>query len=91
MDAPAVRSRWGHKLSKPDHNQEGETEGSLKQQRVKDQVWTSKIKKRHRKDLTIEEMEAIVAATHLPFRHHKDVAQQFRVPARLVSVLVQES
>ena len=36
-------------------------------------------------------MEAIVSATKEPYKHHKDVSQQFRVSARLVSVLVQES
>ena len=75
----------------PEHNPEGETEERLKQERVRDRVWSSKLKKRRRKDLTIEEVEAIVAAAKEPYMHHKDVSQRFRVPARLVSDLVQES
>ena len=73
------------------HNAEGETEEKLKQQRVRDRVWSSKLKKRRRKDLSIEEVEAIVAAAEEPFKHHKDISQQFRVSARLVSGLVQDS
>ena len=48
-------------------------------------------KKRHRKDLTVDEVEALVAATKQPFRLHRDVAQQFRVSTNLVSCLVLEA
>ena len=48
-------------------------------------------KKRHRKDLTADEVEALVAATKQPFRLHRDVAQQFRVTTNLVSCLVVEA
>ena len=49
------------------------------------------MKKRHRKDLSAEEIEEIVAATKEPFRLHKDVAEQFRIPAQLVSGLAREA
>ena len=41
--------------------------------------------------MTVEEVEAIVAAAKEPYMHHKDICQQFRVPARLVSGLIQDS
>ena len=63
----------------------------MKQQYNSDRVWTCRIKKRHRKDLSIEEIEEIVDAAKEPFRYHKDIAQKFRVPAQLVSTLVRES
>jgi len=68
------RSLKGIKKSKPSHNLEGQTEEDLKQQTRRDQVWKRKYKKRHRKDLTIEELEAIVAATRQPHRLHVDIA-----------------
>ena len=49
------------------------------------------MKKRVRKDLTIEEMEQIVAAASLPFTTHKDIAFTFRVSKILVSRLVTEA
>ena len=52
---------------------------------------TAKIKKRHRKDLSADEIEAIVRATQEPYRLQKDVAQEFQVTARLVHGLVRES
>ena len=50
-----------------------------------------KYKKRHRKDLTPEEIEAIVAAAKVPNKLHKDIAQEFKIPAILVGKLVKES
>ena len=50
-----------------------------------------KFKKRHRKDLTPDEIEAIVAASKEPHRLHKDIAQQFQIPTTLVGRLVKES
>ena len=41
--------------------------------------------------MSVEEIEAIVAAAREPFRLHKDIAQKFRVPALLVSGLVKEA
>ena len=48
------------------------------------------LKKRLRKDLSVDEIEAIVAATREPFTHQKDVAQRFRVTSALVGRLVRE-
>ena len=73
VDEPRIRSRLNQKRSKPEHNPEGETEEKLKQQRVRDRVWSSKLKKRKRKDLTVEEVEDIVAAAQEPYKHHKDI------------------
>lgn len=42
---------------------------------VNDRVWTCKFKKRHRKDLTVDEIERIVANSQEPMLHHKDIAQ----------------
>ena len=50
-----------------------------------------KFKKRHRKDLTPDEIEAIVAASKIPHRLHKDIAQEFKIPIYLVGRLVKES
>ena len=44
-----------------------------------------------RKDLTPDEIEAIVTAAKVPNKLHKDIAQEFKVPAILVSKLVKES
>ena len=51
----------------------------------------SKLKKRHRKDLTADEIEAILQATREPFCLLKDVALRFRVPVTLVGRLVSEA
>ena len=50
-----------------------------------------KYKKRHRKDLTPEEIEAIVAAAKVPNKLHKDIGQEFKISAILVGQLVKES
>ena len=50
------RTRKGQKLSKPAHNIEGYSEAELKQIRDVDKVWSCRFKKRHRKDLSIEEI-----------------------------------
>ena len=44
----------------------------------------SKLKKRHRKDLTADEIESIVLAVRQPFCSMKDVAMRFRLPVSLV-------
>ena len=85
------RARATLKRSRPVDNIEGRTEADLKEQSKQDKAPGRKYKKRHRKDLTAEEIEAIVAATREPFRLHKDVAQQFRVTAHLVSALALEA
>ena len=63
----------------------------MKQQRQKDCVFKTRFKKRHRKDLTVEEVEDIIEATKQPYRLHNDVAKEFRVSHQLVSRLYQES
>ena len=50
-----------------------------------------KYKKRHKKDLTADEVDAIVEATKQPFRLQKDVAQQFRISIDLVSSLSRDA
>ena len=68
------RSRIGEKRSKPEHNLENLSESDLRKQRVEDQVWSCKFKKRKRRDLTVAEIEGIVSACKEPYRLHKDVA-----------------
>ena len=51
----------------------------------------AKYKKRHRKELSPEEIEAIVACTKEPYRLYKDIAQQFKISSDLVCRLVNES
>ena len=86
-----VRSMKGQKRSKPNHNLEGEQEGVLKQERKKDRVWASKFKKRHRKDLSVEELEEILEETKKPYLLFKDIANKHNVSFQFVSRLVQES
>ena len=50
-----------------------------------------KFKKRHRKDLTAEEIESIVADTEKPFKLIKDVALEYKISPQLVGVLIRES
>ena len=50
-----------------------------------------KFKKRHRKDLSSEEIRRIVAATEIPFKSQRDVAKEFQVTALLVHALVKEA
>ena len=54
-------------------------------------MWAGKLKKRHVKDLSLDEIDLIVSATKEPYRLHKDIAQQFRVSALLVSGLAREA
>ena len=54
-------------------------------------MWAGKLKKRHVKDLSLDEIDAIVSATKQPYRLQKDIAQQFRVSALLVSGLAREA
>ena len=70
---------------------EGLSEATLKQRVKKDKALCCRYKKRHRKDLTADEVEAIVAATKEPYRLHKDIAQQFHVSAILVGRLAKEA
>ena len=86
-----ARSRKGLKRSKPIHNLEQESEKELKRQRQSDSVWKSTFKKRLRKDLSVEEIENIIAATKQPYKLHTDIAKEFRVSYHLVSGLYKES
>ena len=51
----------------------------------------AKAKRRKLKDLTVEEIQEIVAATHEPYRMQKDIAFEYRVSPQLVSVLVKDA
>ena len=85
------RSKSGHKKSSWHHNLEERSEGDLKRQTFLDKAPCKYYKKRHRKDLTADEVDAIVAAAGQPYRLQRDVAQQFRVTTNLVSRLVVEA
>ena len=63
----------------------------MKAQAKKEKAMCKRFKKRHRKDLTPEEIEDIVAASKMSHRLHKDIAKDFKVPAILVGKLVKES
>lgn len=71
---PPVRGR-GLKRSKPEHNAEGRTERDLREQAHQEKGASSKLKKRHRKNLSAQEIEAIVAATREPFGTQQTVAK----------------
>ena len=90
VERPA-RSRSGLSKSKPGQNAEGRTEAQLKRQSQLDRAFYSNQKKRHRKDLSYEEIKQVLEATKQPYRLHKDIAKEFRIPAILVSRLVKES
>ena len=62
--------RRGQKRSKPCHNLEQRTEAELKQQRLMERAPCRKYKKRLLKDLSAQEIEAIVAAAKQPDRLH---------------------
>ena len=85
------RGAKGIKRSKPTSNIEGRTESDLRQQAQSDRVCCRRYKKRHRKDLTADEIEKILEATKQPFMMHRDVAQQFKISHRLVVDLVREA
>ena len=58
-----ARTLRGTKRSKSSHNIEGRTEDDLRKQRHHEKAPCRKFKKRHRKDLSLEEVEEIVNAT----------------------------
>ena len=62
----------------------------MKEQANKEKGAGNKLKKRHRKYLSAEEIEDIVDATLEPFGTHHVVAQKFRVTPSLVGRLVRE-
>ena len=63
----------------------------MKEQDNWDKGVSNKLKKRHRKDLSADEIQAIVAASREPFCSLKDVAQRYRLTPNLVGRLVKES
>ena len=66
-------------------------EGELKKWRSEDKALCRHYKKRHRKDLTPDEIDEIIRVASEPFALHRDIAQRFHVPAQLVSGLVRDS
>ena len=85
------RSRWGLKKSKPSHNPEGLLEKELRLRENLDKGFQHKYRKRHRTELSVNEIEEIVATTKEPHRHQVDVAKQYRVSKSLVHKLVKEA
>ena len=69
-----TRSRRGQRKSKPNQNVEGLTEAQLRHQTLLDKGVCCKFKKRHRKDLTYEEITSILSAAKEPHKLQKDVA-----------------
>ena len=63
----------------------------MKLQGLTDRAPCRTVKKRLRKDLTVDEIKSILAAAKKPFHRHQDIAQQFRVTSSLVGRLVRES
>ena len=63
----------------------------MKHQALLDRGTCRKFKKRYRKDLTYEEITHILAAAKEPHKLHKDIAQQFHIPANLVGRLLKEA
>ena len=85
------RQRRGLKLSKPSHNVEGRSERDLQAQNNLDKGVSSKLKKRRRKDLSVADVECIVASASKPYNLLKDVALQYRLTPSLVGRLVKEA
>ena len=67
------------------------SEKELKKRCNLDRAIGQKFKKRHRKDLTADEIQAVINATKKPFHFYKDVAKEFRIPVTLVGSLVKDS
>ena len=55
------------------------------------EVKSGKTKKRQRKDLSVEEIHEIVAATNEPYRTQKDVALKYQISPLLVCRLVKDA
>ena len=66
-------------------------ERDLRKQYIDELAPNRKFKKRHKKDLSPEEISTIVATTKQPFRLYKDVAKQFRISQKLLCDLVYEA
>ena len=90
QEQPA-RSQKGLKKSKRSHNPSGKSEADLKKIRDSEKVKCRHFKKRHRKDLSPDEIDQIVEATKRPFCMLKYVALQFQITRDLVSSLAKEA
>ena len=66
--APSGRSRRGHKRSLPKHNIDGLSEAAMREQSLRDKAPCRNFKRRHRKDLTQQEVDEIVALSNKPGR-----------------------
>ena len=56
-----------------------------------DKALCQKYKRRHRKDLTPDEIDDIIRRTYEPFTMYRDIAQRFHITERLIGDLVKES
>ena len=79
-----------NKWSRPTHNAEHRTEAELSN-RAKDDRKSTRLKKRHRRDLSPDEVGRIVQATKQPYKLKKTVADEHRITPHLVSALVKEA
>ena len=86
-----MRSRKGLIHSKPDHNPDGLRERELKQRIMNEQSPCLKYKKRHRKDLSHEEIINIVQLSQQSFNPHQEIARKHRISVSLVHRLVQDA
>ena len=75
VPAPTPRTRRGLKLSRPADNVEGLPEKELRRRRNLDTAAGKNYRKRHRKELTVEEVVEIVASTKEPHRLNKEIAK----------------
>ena len=78
-------------MSRPSHNAAHMTEKKLKEQADEERRICRRLKKRRRRDLSPDEIDAIVEATKQPYKLQKDVAKQYNVNRKLVGALVRES
>ena len=70
---------------------EGKSNKQLRDWVKLQEVKYNSVKKRHLKDLSVEEIDEIVSAAQIPYMLHKDIAQVFRVSRLLVGKLVKMS
>ena len=78
-------------MSKPEHNVDGLTEFQLAIRARSEQSPCLKFKKRHRKDLSHEEITGIVQLSEQKYWAHKEIARKHRISAQLVFRLVHDS
>ena len=85
------RQRWGHKRSKPEHNNDGRSEAELKRLSLEEKAPCRNFKKRHLKDLSEAEVDEIVTTSMKPGWLKKDIAKKFRVSDMLISRICKEA